>query len=100
MKIFVSLFYLIYIVYSCEPVKNQEKEVVSVTYESNKIVNHLSENYYILDSRFKHPGRYSLMMSKNEIFSIKKKILDDMGKLIDKLGMDIDPHKKVYEKGC
>ena len=77
MKIFVSLFYLIYIVYSCEPVKNQEKEVVSVTYESNKIVNHLSENYYILDSRFKHPGRYSLMMSKNEIFSIKKKILDD-----------------------
>ena len=34
---------------------------------------------------------------KTTPFLNKKKILDEMGKLIDKLGMDIDPHKKVYE---
>lgn len=37
----------------------------------------ITDNFYILDNRYKEPGKHNLMMTSNDIILIKKKIIEE-----------------------
>lgn len=77
MKYFVIIFF--FILLNCKEEKKSFKfeDITRIVYISDKIVYDITGNYYILDKRFKEPGKHSLMMSKNDLFLVKKKIIDE-----------------------
>lgn len=86
MKYFISIFFIFLI--NCKQEKNKQKEndIISIVHESNGIINDITGNYYILDNRFKSPGKHSLDMTSNDINTIKKKIIqEDIYKLENNL---------------
>ncbi|BFO65995.1 hypothetical protein [Chryseobacterium sp. KCF3-3] len=97
MRYFIIIFF--FFLLNCRNEKNELKEndIVKITHESNGIVNNITENYYVLDKRFKEPGKHSLMMSKDEISLIKKVIIN---KKIYALDDSLKFVKYCEGKGC
>ncbi|GAB0155164.1 hypothetical protein CHRYSEOSP005_04240 [Chryseobacterium sp. Alg-005] len=86
MKYLTSIFFVLIV--NCKQEKNivTENDIISIIHQSNNIVNNITGNYYILDKRFKNPGKHSLTMTANDISLIKKKIIkEDIYKLEDSL---------------
>lgn len=77
MKFFIYIFFLTLL--SCNQEKNnfKVKDITEIVYISDKITYDISGNFYILDKRFKKPGKHSLMMSGHDLYFIKKKIIDE-----------------------
>ncbi|SHE73609.1 hypothetical protein [Chryseobacterium vrystaatense] len=86
MKYFICVFFLLLL--NCKQEKNElnENDIIGVVHKSNNIVNNVTDNYYILDNRFKNPGKHSLEMTSNDITTIKKKIIEEG---IDKLDSNL-----------
>ncbi len=52
--------------------------MISTVHQNNNIINDITGNYYILDNRFKSPGKHSLDMTSDDINIIKKKIIQEI----------------------
>jgi hypothetical protein len=92
MKYFICTFLVLLL--NCKQKKNElnENDIISIVHQSNNIVNNITDNYYILDKRFKNPGKHSLEMTSNDITTIKKKILEE--------GIDNLDNNLKFVKSC
>lgn len=54
-----------------------KSDIVKIVNKSNRIVNNITGNYYILDERFKESGKHRLMINSNEINLIKKRVIEE-----------------------
>lgn len=54
-----------------------KSDIVKIVHKSNRIVNNITGNYYILDERFKESGKHRLMINSNEINLIKKRVIEE-----------------------
>ncbi|BAP29199.1 uncharacterized protein CHSO_0162 [Chryseobacterium sp. StRB126] len=96
MKYFIWIFF--FLLLNCKQEKNKIKddEIIKIIYENNQIVNNITDNFYILDNRFKEPGKHNLMMTSQEINIIKKKIIkEEIFKLDDSLTF-----VELCKRGC
>ncbi len=77
MKYFVHIFFILLL--NCKQEKKDFKieDITKIVYISDKLTYDITGNFYVLDERYKEPGKHSLMMSKNDLYSIRKKILDE-----------------------
>jgi len=96
MKYFIYTFFVLLL--NCKQGKSElnENDIISIVHQSNNIVNNITDNYYILDNRFKNPGKHSLEMTSNDIIVIKKKIIEEG---IDKLDNNLK-FVKSCKKAC
>jgi len=97
MKYFICVFFVFLL--NCNQEKNNLKieDITQIVYISDRITYNIIENFYVLDKRYKEPGKHSLMMNENEINIIKKVIIDEkLYKLNDSLKF-VESCKK---KGC
>ncbi|WP_370901496.1 hypothetical protein [Chryseobacterium gossypii] len=92
MKYFICIFFVLLLNCKQEENKLNENDIISIVHQSNNIVNNITDNYYILDNRFKNPGKHSLEMTSNDITIIKKKIIEED---IDKLDNNLQ-----FVKSC
>ncbi|UCA61503.1 hypothetical protein KB553_08180 [Chryseobacterium rhizoplanae] len=76
MKYFIYAFFLILL--SCNQKDSfKEKDITGIIYISDKIVYDITNNFYILDKRYKKQGKHNLMMSSHDLYLVKKKIVDE-----------------------
>ena len=52
-------------------------DIIKIVYISDNLTYDITDNYYILDKRYKKPGRYNLMLNKEQILLIKETIIDE-----------------------
>jgi len=86
MKYFIYIFFVLLL--NCKQNKNElnENDIISIIHQSNNIINNITDNYYILDKRFKNPGKHTLGMTSNDITIIKRRIItEDIDKLDNNL---------------
>ncbi|MGG5209823.1 hypothetical protein ACQWU4_12800 [Chryseobacterium sp. MIQD13] len=97
MKYFIGLLFIFLL--NCNQEKNNIKieDIAKIVYISDNITYNIMENFYILDKRYKEPGKHSLMMTANEINMIKKKIIEEK---IYKLDDSLEFVKSCKDKGC
>ncbi|MFY1045061.1 hypothetical protein [Chryseobacterium sp. GP-SGM7] len=61
-------------------------DIVGIIHQNNNIENNITNNYYVLDERFKDSGRHKLGLTAEEVIAIKRKIIEeDLYKLNDSL---------------
>lgn len=94
-----SVYMFFFILLNCKqqsPEINQNDihEVISI---SNNDIFNITNNYYILNERYKQPGKHSLMLTKTEIEIIKKAIIDEQ---LYKLDNSLRFVKSCENKGC
>jgi nucleoside ABC transporter ATP-binding protein len=77
-------------------VKGQRVSISSPKIALDLGIGMLPQHYKLVDA-FSAMENVAAGSRKTTPFLNKKKILDEMGKLIAQLGMDINPNKKVYE---
>jgi len=72
-------------------------DITKVVYTSDKITYNITGDFYILDRRFKNPGKHSLKLSSTDLNSIKKQIVNEK---IYKLNDSLKYIKSCKNKGC
>lgn len=97
MKYYRYLYF--FLLLSCQEKVNKTniEDIISIVYTSDKITYNMSENFYILDKRFKNSGQHNLNMSNHDLYLIKDKIIKEG---IYKLDDSLKFVKSCNAQGC
>lgn len=73
------VFLILFLILNCNEKESSINisDITEIVYVSNNDIFNITNNYYLLDERYKEPGKHSLMMSKDEINLIKKAVVDE-----------------------
>lgn len=74
-----SVYILLAILLSCKQQNNKinASDIIEIISINNKDIFNITNNFYIIDERYKNPGKYSLMLKNTEIHLIKETLIDN-----------------------
>lgn len=93
--LYLSFFLLI----NCQGKVNNTniEDITNIIYTSDNITYDMTGNFYVLDKRFKNPGKHNLNVSNNDLHLIKNKIIEEG---IYKLDDSLKFLKSCDTQGC